>query len=94
METNNVLVSEIATKLAKKQMGKGLKMAEEPTEDYKKLFKIEMDAKNRAYAFILGNGLLNRFSEFSKLTQGFDCHKLALMMLSNETENYKTESHE
>jgi hypothetical protein len=42
---------------------------EESTEDYKKLFKIEMDAKNQVYAFILGSGLLHEFAEFSKLSQ-------------------------
>lgn len=29
-------------------------------------FQIEMNAKNQAYAFILSNGLLDRFAQFCK----------------------------
>jgi GTP1/Obg family GTP-binding protein len=35
-------------------------------------FQIEKNAKNRAYAFILSNGLLDRFSQFCKETSGIE----------------------
>ena len=47
-------------------------------------FKIEMDAKNKAYAFILHNGLFNEFSEFCKATSGRDPHKLCLTILAEQ----------
>ena len=37
-------------------------------------FEIEMNAKNRAYAFILSSGLLTRFAEFCRLNHSDDWH--------------------
>jgi len=38
-------------------------------------FNIEMDAKNKAYFFILSHGLLEQFSEFSKSYRSGNPHK-------------------
>ena len=50
----------------------------------KREFKIEMDAKNRAYAFILHNGLFDEYSKFCKAINGYDPHKLCFSILSEQ----------
>ena len=37
-------------------------------------FEIEVNAKNKAYAFILSSGLLMRFAEFCRLNHSDDWH--------------------
>lgn len=44
-------------------------------------FNIEMNAKNRAYAFILSSGLLNEFAEFCDMTSGLDPHDVCVAAL-------------
>lgn len=47
-------------------------------------FEIEMNAKNKAYYFILSNGLLEAFAEFCKTYRSSDPHKDCLeVLLSN-----------
>lgn len=46
-------------------------------------FNIEKNAKNRAYAFILSNNLLERFNEFCQATEGIDMHKYCLNELTD-----------
>ena len=53
------------------------------TVSYRK-FEIEKNAKNRAYYFILSNGLLEAFAEFCKTYHLSDPHKGCLKtILSN-----------
>lgn len=47
-------------------------------------FNIEMNAKNRAYAFILHSKLFNEFSEFCKATNGINPHDICLTILNNQ----------
>ena len=59
-----------------------------PRVSYKHKFKVEMDCKNEAYAFILQMGLLDEFSRFSRsLSQGDDPHALCISILSNQKSN-------
>jgi hypothetical protein len=44
-------------------------------------FNIEMSAKNRAYAFILSNGLFDRFAEFCKNSRSGNPHRECLEYL-------------
>lgn len=44
-------------------------------------FNIEMNAKNRAYTFILSSGLLNEFAEFCDMTSGLDLHDVRVAAL-------------
>lgn len=46
-------------------------------------FNTEMDCKNEAYAFILTEGLLDKFSEFNKRTKGQDHHSISIEYLKN-----------
>ncbi len=47
-------------------------------------FEIEKNAKNKAYYFILSNGLLEAFAEFCKTYHSSDPHKDCLeFLLSN-----------
>ncbi len=49
-------------------------------------FNIEKNAKNRAYAFILHNDLLDKFSDFCKATADVeDLHALCLSILTQKT---------
>lgn len=59
----------------------GLNGAMDFIQEIKAQFAIEKDAKNEAYAFILANGYLDAFSEFSKSHQHADPHKLAVSSL-------------
>ena len=53
------------------------------TVSYRK-FEIEMNAKNRAYHFILSNGLFDDFVDFCKKNNSSDPHKDCLdFILSN-----------
>lgn len=53
------------------------------TVSYRK-FEIEMNAKNRAYHFILSNGLFDDFVDFCKKNNSSDPHKDCLgFLLSN-----------
>lgn len=47
-------------------------------------FEVECNAKNKAYSFILSNGLLTQFEAFSKQAKGVDHHALSLSLLSNQ----------
>ena len=40
-----------------------------------------MNAKNRAYAFILASGLLNEFAEFCDMTADLDPHEVCVAAL-------------
>lgn len=51
-------------------------------QEIQKSFIVEMDAKNKAYDFILQNGLLDRFSEFCKRPENIDHHKNAVSLIS------------
>ena len=44
-------------------------------------FNIEMNAKNRAYAFILASGLLNEFADFCDMTADLDPHEVCVAAL-------------
>ena len=44
-------------------------------------FKIEMNAKNRAYAFIIASGLLNEFAEFCTMAADLDPHAICVAAL-------------
>ena len=46
-------------------------------------FEIEKDAKNKAYHFILSNGLLEDFTKFCKTYHSDDPHKDCLDFLSS-----------
>lgn len=63
----------------------GLSGAMDYIHELKANFAIEKDAKNEAYAFILANGYLDAFSEFSKSHQQADPHKLAVSSLSAQS---------
>ena len=49
--------------------------------DYKKKFKIEMDAKNKAYYFILSNGLLDAFYLFCQTYDTSNPHDKCISVL-------------
>lgn len=44
----------------------------------------EIDAKNKAYAFIIANGLMREFYYFCNLTQNLNAHELCVEMLTTE----------
>ena len=48
--------------------------------------KTEKDAKNRAYAFIIAQGLFSKFAEFCELTRDLEPHELCTMMLAPQAE--------
>ena len=48
--------------------------------------QIEMDAKNRAYAFIIASGLFHRFAEFCEETRDLNPHELCIKMLAVQAE--------
>ena len=56
----------------------------------KRRFNVEMNAKNKAYAFILSMGLLKEFGEFDKamrdLPDGVTPHDLCLALLLEQSE--------
>ena len=47
---------------------------------------IEMNAKNRAYAFIIAAGLFHKFAEFCEEFKDIDPHDLCIKMLALEAE--------
>ena len=49
-------------------------------------FTIEMNAKNRAYAFIIAVGLFHKFAEFCEETKDIDPHDLCLTTLAMQAE--------
>lgn len=46
-------------------------------------FNTEKDCKNEAYAFILNEGMLDKFREFHKRTTGEDHHLMSIKYLKN-----------
>lgn len=48
--------------------------------------KVESDAKNFAYAFIIAKGLVGEFAEFQQLAEGLDPHALCKVLLYAQTE--------
>ena len=52
--------------------------------DYKKEFKIEMDAKNQAYYFILSNGLFDAFYLFCRTHDTSNPHDKCISVLCKE----------
>lgn len=66
-----------ATKLAAK-----VKELKAELADMEALFNVEMDAKNKAYAFILSNGSLEAFRSFLRTTQGnYPPHALCVKLI-------------
>lgn len=48
--------------------------------------QVEMNAKNRAYAFIIASGLFNKFAEFCEKTKDLNPHELCLELLAMSAE--------
>jgi hypothetical protein len=48
----------------------------------KEKLKVEKDAKNRAYAFIIATGLLPQFQKFVNETHDIDPHELSLKLFA------------
>ncbi|MBR5476679.1 MAG: hypothetical protein IKV17_07675 [Bacteroidaceae bacterium] len=48
--------------------------------------QIEMDAKNRAYAFIIASGLFHKFAEFCDMTADLNPHELCINMLAMQAQ--------
>lgn len=49
--------------------------------EVEKRFQIEKDCKNMAYAFIMQNGLLERFQQFSITFTNEDPHKMTIQTI-------------
>lgn len=51
-----------------------------------KKLKVEMDAKNRAYFFILSHGYFNEFYEFCKINHSDNPHKDCVLFMSESSD--------